>query len=34
MSALLFISSVLIFMMDLISKQITQLRYDRLEGGG
>jgi hypothetical protein len=34
MSALLIISSVLIFMMDLISKQTTQLRYDCLEGGG
>ena len=34
MSALLIISSVLIFTMDLISKQTTQLRYDCLEGGG
>ncbi len=34
MSALLFISSVIIFMMGLISEQITQLRYDRLDNGG
>ncbi|MFC1591139.1 glycosyltransferase family 2 protein [Thermodesulfobacteriota bacterium] len=34
MSALLIISSVIIFMMGLISEQITQLRYDRIENGG
>jgi glycosyltransferase involved in cell wall biosynthesis len=34
MSALLLISSVVIFMMGLISEQITQLRYDRMEEGG
>jgi hypothetical protein len=34
MSALLFISAVVIFMMGLISEQITQLRYDRMEEGG
>ncbi len=34
MSALLIISSVVIFMMGLISEQITQLRYDRIENGG
>lgn len=31
MSALLLISSVMIFMLGLISEQITQLRYDRVE---
>ena len=30
MSALLLISSVMIFMLGLISEQITQLRYDRV----
>jgi len=34
MSALLLITSVIIFMMGLISEQITQLRYDRIENGG
>lgn len=34
MSALLFISAVMLFMMGLISEQITQLRYDRIENGG
>lgn len=34
MSALLIISSVVLFMMGLISEQITQLRYDRIENGG
>jgi glycosyltransferase involved in cell wall biosynthesis len=34
MSALLFITSVILFMMGLISEQITQLRYDRTENGG
>ncbi len=34
MSALLLISSVIVFMMGLISEQITQLRYDRIENGG
>jgi len=31
MSALLFITSVIVFMMGLVSEQITQLRYDRVE---
>ncbi len=34
MSALLFITSILLFMLGLISEQITQLRYDRIENGG
>ena len=34
MSALFFITSVIIFMMGLISEQITQTRYDRIENGG
>jgi len=34
MSALLLITSVLLFMLGLISEQITQLRYDRVENGG
>lgn len=34
MSALLFITSVLLFMMGLISEQVAQLRYDRVENGG
>ena len=34
MSALLLITSVIIFMMGLISEQITQTRYDRIENGG
>ncbi|SMC22453.1 Glycosyltransferase involved in cell wall bisynthesis [Desulfacinum hydrothermale DSM 13146] len=34
MSALLFITSVLLFMLGLVSEQITQLRYDRVENGG
>ena len=29
MSALLFVSSVIIFMMSLISEQITQMRFER-----
>jgi hypothetical protein len=31
MSALLFSSSIIIFMMGLISEQISQMRYDRVE---
>jgi len=31
MSALLFVTSVLIFMMSLISEQICQMRYERRE---
>jgi glycosyltransferase involved in cell wall biosynthesis len=31
MSALLLITSVIVFMMGLVSEQITQLRYDRVE---
>jgi glycosyltransferase involved in cell wall biosynthesis len=34
MSALLLITSVIIFMIGLVSEQITQLRYDRIEKGG
>ncbi len=34
MSALFLIASVIIFMMGLISEQITQTRYDRIENGG
>ncbi len=34
MSALFFITSVIIFMIGLVSEQITQLRYDRIEKGG
>ncbi|MCX8043062.1 MAG: glycosyltransferase family 2 protein [Desulfobacterota bacterium] len=34
MSTLLILTSVLIFLMGLISEQITQLRYDRIENGG
>jgi glycosyltransferase involved in cell wall biosynthesis len=34
MSALLFITSVIVFMIGLVSEQITQLRFDRVEGGG
>lgn len=34
MSALLIITAVVLFMMGLISEQITQLRYDRVENGG
>jgi hypothetical protein len=34
MSALLFISAVILFMMGLISEQITQLRYDHIDNGG
>jgi len=34
MSALCLITAVIIFMMGLISEQITQLRYDRIENGG
>jgi len=33
MSALLFITSIVLFMMGLISEQITQTRYDRIENG-
>jgi hypothetical protein len=32
MSALLFTSSILIFMMGLISEQICQMRFERSEG--
>jgi hypothetical protein len=32
MSALLFVASVIIFMMSLISEQICQMRFDRSEG--
>lgn len=32
MSALLFIASIIIFMMGLISEQVVQMRYDRSEG--
>jgi glycosyltransferase involved in cell wall biosynthesis len=34
MSVLMIITSVVLFMMGLISEQITQLRYDRIENGG
>lgn len=34
MSALLMIAAILLFMMGLVSEQITQLRYDRVESGG
>jgi glycosyltransferase involved in cell wall biosynthesis len=34
MSALLFITAVIVFMIGLVSEQITQLRFDRVEGGG
>jgi glycosyltransferase involved in cell wall biosynthesis len=34
MSALFLITSVIIFMIGLVSEQITQLRYDRIEKGG
>ncbi|ROQ90786.1 glycosyltransferase family 2 protein [Desulfosoma caldarium] len=34
MSALLLIAAILLFMMGLISEQITQLRYDRISDGG
>jgi hypothetical protein len=32
MSALLFTTSILIFMMGLISEQICQMRFERSEG--
>jgi hypothetical protein len=32
MSALLFVASIIIFMMSLISEQICQMRFDRSEG--
>ena len=32
MSALLFTTSILIFMLGLISEQISQLRFDKSEG--
>jgi hypothetical protein len=32
MSALLFTTSVLIFMMGLVSEQISQMRFERSEG--
>jgi len=32
MSALLFIASIIIFMMGLVSEQICQMRYERSEG--
>jgi glycosyltransferase involved in cell wall biosynthesis len=34
MSAMCLISSLMIFLMGLISEQITQMRYDRIENGG
>ena len=34
MSAMCIISSLMIFLMGLISEQITQMRYDRIENGG
>ena len=34
MSALCLISALMIFLMGLISEQITQMRYDRIENGG
>jgi len=34
MSALFFITSLILFMLGLVSEQITQLRYDRVESGG
>ena len=34
MSALFLVTSIIIFMMGLISEQITQTRYDRIENGG
>ena len=34
MSALFLITSVIIFMIGLVSEQITQLRYDRVDKGG
>lgn len=34
MSVLLLITAIIVFMMGLISEQITQLRYDRIENGG
>jgi hypothetical protein len=34
MSALLFITAVIVFMMGLVSEQVTQLRFDRVENGG
>ncbi len=34
MSALCIISALMIFLMGLISEQITQMRYDRIENGG
>jgi len=34
MSALLFTTSVIIFMMGLVSEQISQMRFERSEGGG
>ena len=34
MSAMCMIASLMIFLMGLISEQITQMRYDRIENGG
>jgi hypothetical protein len=34
MSAMCIISALMIFLMGLISEQITQMRYDRIENGG
>lgn len=34
MSAMCMLSAIMIFLMGLISEQITQLRYDRIENGG
>ncbi len=33
MSALLFTTSILVFLMGLISEQISQMRFERSEGG-
>ncbi len=32
MSALLFVASIIIFMMSLVSEQICQMRFDKSEG--
>jgi hypothetical protein len=34
MSVMCILSSLMIFLMGLISEQITQMRYDRIENGG
>jgi hypothetical protein len=33
MSALMFVTAIVIFMMSLISEQICQMRYERRAGG-